>query len=238
MIIFVDMKKIGIVGGLGPESTVAYYQEIIRSFQSDSRSLGYPDIVLLSVNLYEFMGFMQHKQYEQATQFLLDQLHRLKQAGADFAAISANTPHLFFPTLIERSPLPLISIVEAACDRASELKLKRCGLFGTAFTMQSTFYQDVFLKRHIEVIVPEKDDQLFLQEKLFSEIELGVFKDSTRKELIQIIQKMIEKQQIDSLILGCTEFPLILTEPSYAGIPMLNTTSIHVQQIVRYCQAV
>ncbi|MGC9152001.1 MAG: aspartate/glutamate racemase family protein [Microbacter sp.] len=231
------MKKIGIVGGLGPESTVAYYQEIIRSFQSDGYSSNYPDIVLLSVNLYEFMHYMQHEQYEQATQFLLNQLMRLKQAGADFAAISANTPHLFFPALRDRSPLLLISIVEAACDRASELNLKRCGLFGTAFTMKSTFYQEVFAQRQIEIVVPDEGDQRFLQEKLFSEIELGIFKDETRQDLIRIIQKMIDQQHIDSLILGCTEFPLILTEPSYAGIPMLNTTSIHVQRIVAFCKA-
>jgi len=231
------MKTIGIVGGLGPESTMAYYQEIIRAFQSDEQALQYPEIVLLSVNLYDFMSYMQQEQYEQATAFLLDQLIRLKQAGAEFAAISANTPHLFFPALKERSPLPLISIVEAACDRASALKLKRCGLFGTAFTMKSSFYQEVFAQRHIDVIVPDVDDQRFLQEKLFSEIELGIFKETTRQALIQIIQKMIARNRIDSLILGCTEFPLILTESSYAGIPMLNTTSIHVQRIVEYCQA-
>jgi aspartate racemase len=83
--------------------------------------------------------------------------------------------------------------------------------------------------------MPDKEDRELINYKLFSEIELGIFKDDTRQILIWIIEKMAREQHIDSLILGCTEFPLILKESSYAGIPMLNTTKIHVDAIVRYC---
>jgi aspartate racemase len=102
--------------------------------------------------------------------------------------------------------------------------------------MEATFYQEVFDKHHIPLVLPEKADRKILHEKLFTEIELGIFKDDTREQLIAIIHKMVHHQQIDSLILGCTEFPLILTEKEYAGIPMLNTTMIHVDAIVNYCR--
>jgi aspartate racemase len=125
--------------------------------------------------------------------------------------------------------------VEATCQVAKNHGLKMPGLFGTGFTMNGTFFQEVFNKKGIQVIVPDTEDREIINEKLFGEIELGIFKDETRELLVTRIQKMVQKQHIDSLILGCTEFPLILTEKEYAGIPMLNTTRIHVDAIVSYC---
>jgi aspartate racemase len=179
---------------------------------------------------------MKQKEYSRVVDYLLRVIESLKKAGADFAAMSANTPHLVFDDLVKKSPLPLISIVEAACDETQRLGLKRPGLIGTGFTMSGTFYQDVFGRRGIPVALPDAQDKKIINEKLFSEIELGIFKDETRELLIGIIEKMVHNQQIDCLILGCTEFPLILTEERYAGIPMLNTTKIHVEAIVKYCR--
>jgi aspartate racemase len=229
------MKKIGLIGGLGPEATVDYYKEIINSFKVAGSSLNYPEIILYSVNMSEFIGLMHQKDYEKAAVMLLKKIDALKQAGADFAAISANTPHLMFDELEKKSPLPLISIVESTCREFLRMGLKRPGLFGTGFTMNASFYQDVFKKHGIDVFVPDKEDKELINYKLFSEIKLGIFKDETLGLLIKIIEKMVREQQIDSLILGCTEFPLILTKNHYAGIPMLNTTRIHVNEIVKYC---
>lgn len=230
------MKKIGIVGGLGPEATVDYYQKIIDAFKTEDGDLNYPEIIVYSVNMSEFIGLMKTGRYEQATSYLAEKVENLRRAGADFAALSANTPHQLFDPLKERSAIPLISIVEATCEEAKRKGLKRAGLFGTEFTMKASFFPDVFKKQNIEVVMPGQDDQALINQKLFSEIELGIFKDETRQMLIAIIEKMVREQHIDSLILGCTEFPLILEEDSYAGIPVLNTTRIHVDSIVKYCK--
>ncbi len=230
------MKRIGIIGGLGPEATVDYYKEIINSFKSNSSDLNYPEIIVYSVNMSEFIGLMREKKYESATTYLLGKIENLKRAGADFAVLSANTPHQMFDELREKSTIPLISIVEATCLEAKKRGLKRSGLFGTGFTMEASFYPDVFNKHGIEVVMPEKEDRELINYKLFTEIELGIFKDDTREMLIGIIEKMVREQRIDSLILGCTEFPLILDHESYAGIPALNTTKIHVESIVNYCK--
>jgi aspartate racemase len=230
------VKRIGLVGGLGPEATLEYYRGIIDVFKSTDTSLNYPEIVIYSVNMSELIGMMKNKEYDQVVEYLLRVIESLKKAGAEFAAMSANTPHLVFDELIKVSPLPLISIVEATCDETLKLGLKRPGLVGTGFTMSGTFYQDVFNRRGISVSLPEEEDMKIINEKLFSEIELGIFKDETRQLLIRIIEKMVHQQHIDCLILGCTEFPLILTETFYGGIPILNTTKIHVDAIVKYCR--
>jgi aspartate racemase len=229
------MKKIGLIGGMGPESTLDYYREIINAFKNDEGIMNYPEIIIYSINLSVFLDLMKFKAYDEIVDLLLSKLTALKDAGADFAAITANTPHLFFDRLREKSPLPLISIVEATCEYADQQGLKKPGLFGTGFTMASDFYQDIFRKREMEVMVPDEDDRKVINQKLFSEIELGIFKDETRTLLVRHIGKMVQNKNIDSLILGCTEFPLILTESSYAGIPMLNTTRIHVDAIVKEC---
>jgi len=229
------MKKIGIIGGTGPESTVDYYKEIINAFKDESGDMNYPEIIIYSINLGKLMGMMRAKQYDEAIGYLVDKIGCLEKAGAEFAAISANTPHLFFDQINNLSRLPLISIVEATCVVCVNRGFKRPGLIGTGFTMDASFYTDVFSKKGIEVVMPGKEDKELINYKLFSEIELGIFKDETRGQLIQLIEKMVQEQKIDSLILGCTEFPLILTEPEYAGIPMLNTTRIHVDAIVGYC---
>lgn len=230
------MKEIGIVGGLGPEATVDYYKEIINAYKENGE-LNYPEIILISVNMSNFLALMDYKKFDEATTYLVDRIKRLHYAGADFAAITANTPHQVFDQVQAKSPIPLISIIEVTCDEAQKKGFKRCGLLGTAFTMNATFYSDVFRKRGIEVIMPCDDDKQIIHQKLFTEIELGIFRDDTRQILIEIIERMVKTNQIDSLILGCTELPLILTETSYVGIPILNTTKIHVKSIVDYCNS-
>lgn len=230
------MKKIGIVGGLGPEATVDYYKEIINAFKDETTELNYPEIIIYSVTMSEFVGLMREKRYKRAADLLLEKIVRLKRAGADFAAVSANTPHMLFDVITARSPLPLVSIVEATCMETIRRGFRRPGLFGTGFTMDSSFYPDLFRRNGLEVIMPDESDKKIIDHKVFSEIEIGIFKDETRQLMIRIMEKMKQEQLIDSLILGCTEFPLILTEPEYAGLSMLNTTRIHVEAIVKYCR--
>jgi aspartate racemase len=229
------MKRIGLIGGLGPEATIEYYNGLIDAFKDGSGALNYPEIIIYSVNMSEFMALMTSKKYDKLTAVLLEKIDYLKRAGAEFAAMTANTPHLVFDRVNEKSALPLISIVEATREEASRRGLGRAGLLGTAFTMNASFFPDVFKKHGIEVVTPDKEDKELINVKLFSEIELGIFKDETRDILIGIIHKMVAQQNIDSIILGCTEFPLILTEQSYSGVPVLNTTSIHIRKIVNYC---
>jgi len=229
------MKIIGLIGGLGPEATVDYYKQIIEAFKDNWGHLNYPEIIIYSVNMSEFLELMETRQYENIVSMLVHKIYSLKYAGADYAALTANTPHLLFDRIAEKSPIPLISIVEATLDEAMNKGIRRAGLLGTAFTMNNTFFADVFSRKGIEVVVPDPGDKEIINYKLFSEIELGIFKDDTRLILEGIIEKMTKEKGIDSIILGCTEFPLILKESSYAGVPVLNTTAIHVSEIVKYC---
>jgi aspartate racemase len=224
------MKRIGLIGGIGPESTLDYYRRIIRSFQ-EKKSPDYPEILVYSANLAELMKLMEEKRWDALTEWLLQKIEALRKAGAEFAAIGSNSPHVVFDAVNSRSPLPLVSIVEAACNQAQALGATRLGLMGTAFTMQADFFQRPFLARGMNVVVPEPDDQSLIHRKLFTEIELGIIKDSTREELLAVAKRMIDRHGIEALILGCTELPLILKKDEF-GIPFLNTTAIHAEAMV------
>ncbi len=228
------MKTIGILGGLGPESTVDYYKGINRAVYKKTNGSDYPQIIVYSANLNEFWKIIETREWDNLTDWLVDKIKTLHGAGADFAAIASNTPHTVFDEVKSRSPIPMLSIVEQTCQRAKSSGLKRCGLFGTGFTMQSSFYPDCFKREGIKLIVPDKDDQELINDKIFSELESGIVKDKTRNLFLKIAKKMIDTESIDSLILACTELPLILKNDEY-GIPFLNTTAIHIESIVEFC---
>src|SRR6266571_7075244 len=161
------MKTLGIIGGLGPESTVDYYQRLIALYRERTRDGSYPEFIIASVNLTKGLNFMDAGDLAGMADYLLEAIGKLARAGADFGIISANTPHIVFDDVAAKSPIPLISIVEATCAAAKTQKLKRLALFGTRYTMQADFYQKVFKREGIKLVVPESKDQDYIHEKYF-----------------------------------------------------------------------
>lgn len=222
------------IGGFGPESTIDYYKILIEIYREKFDSNSYPEIIIYSLDIYKLLDRVERQEWDELVAWLLEAISNLKNAGADFAFISANTPHIVFNQLKERSPLPLISIVEETCNATQRLNIKKVALLGTLFTMQSHFYQDVFNQQNIEIIVPNDDEKNYIHQKLMTEIELGIFKSETRLELLEIIKRMIDEEAVQGVILGCTELPLILTEAAF-GIPFINPTHAHVNRILKEC---
>ncbi len=228
------MKRIGIIGGIGPESTVDYYKLIIGAFHAKHADLGYPEIIIYSADVSSLMKIVEAKDWVGLTDWLLEKVISLHKAGAEFAVIGANTPHIVFDRVSSRSPIPMLSIIDETRKNAKTRGLKRLGLLGTKFTMESDLFKKPFGDDGMAVVVPDKEDRELIHHRLFSEIELGIIKDSTREELLSVVKKMIARYSINALILGCTELPLILNKDEF-GIPFLNTTAIHAQSIVNYC---
>jgi len=226
------MKTLGIIGGLGPESTIDYYQRIIARYRERTGDGSYPEFIINSVNLKKGLDFMAVNDLARMADYLLDAIARLARAGADFGLISANTPHIVFDDVAPKSPIPLISIVEATCAAAKARKLKRLALFGTRYTMQATFYPKVFSREGIDLLVPEQNDQDYIHDKYMNELVPGKFLPETRASLLAIVDRMKAKSDIGGVILAGTELPLILRESEHNGIPFLDTTKIHVEAAV------
>ena len=226
------MKTLGIVGGLGPESTVDYYQRIIALYRERTGDGSYPEFIINSVDLKTGLDFMEANELTGMADYLLQAIGRLARAGADFGLISANTPHIVFEDVASKSPIPLISIVEATCASAKTQNLKRLALLGTRYTMQASFYPKVFSRESVELLVPPQDDQNYIHNKYFNELVPGKFLPETRAGLLAIVDRMKAKRAIDGVILAGTELPLILRDPDHNGIRFLDTTKIHVEAAV------
>jgi aspartate racemase len=227
-----DMKTLGIIGGIGPESTIDYYRLTVATYREQKADGSYPSVVINSIDLNTVRNLVEKGQLTKLAEYLVAELQKLARAGAHLGLLAANTPHIVFDDEVQQqSPIPLISIVQATCDAANTLGLNRLGLFGTSFTMQGRFYPDVFSRQGITLIVPDQGEQAYIHDKYMNELVNGIFLPETRNHLMAIGQSLKDRHHIEGLILGGTELPLILRD-SDAGIPLLDTARIHVQVAV------
>jgi aspartate racemase len=168
------------------------------------------------------------------TTFLSKQIDLLKKSGVDVIAIASNTPHIVFNELKSLTDCPIISIVESTATEAENLNLKKLGLLGTKFTMQSSFFQDVFLEKNIEIFTPTIYEQEYIINKYSTELVHGIANECTQVRFKEIIKNMIIRHNLDGIIIGCTEFPLVIKKSDYPKIQVLDTLEIHVDSILDF----
>lgn len=226
------MKKLGIVGGLGPESTLDYYKMLVDRFRARTGDGNYPAFLLNSLNLKPAIDAVTTGDLAGLTRQIVAGVETLAVAGADFGLIAANTPHIVFDEVRRTSKIPLISIVEATRDAAKTGGHKRLALFGTRFTMQGRFYPDVFEPTGIAIVPPQAAEQDWIHEKYFGELLLGIVKGETRDGLLAIVDRMRASDGIDGLVIAGTELSLVLRQDSHNGVPFLDTAKIHVERAV------
>jgi aspartate racemase len=223
------MKTVGVIGGIGPESTVEYYRLMIAAYRAQRPDGSYPSIIINSIDMHKMLGLIEAGEFTQVTEYLVDEVRKLGRAGASCGLLAANTPHIVFNEISRQSPIPLVSIVEATCEAARSLGLKQVGLFGTRFTVQGRFYPDVFSKAEIKLVLPNSEEQAYIHDKYMNELVKGIILPLTRARLLAIVDRLKQQERIDGLILGGTELPLILGNVTDRGIPFLDTSRIHVQ---------
>src|SRR5262245_48636918 len=196
------MATLGIVGGIAPESTIEYYRFLIAEYRARVRNDRYPAIVINSIDLTKMIGMIAAGELEAVTGYLSGEVLRLARSGADLAVLASNTPHIIFDELRRRSPIPMLSIVEATCDAARARGLRRLGLFGTRFTMESGFYATVFARAGMAIVVPGSDERTYLHDKYMSELVNGLIVPETRERMVAIAARLRDEEGIDGLILG------------------------------------
>jgi len=225
------MRTLGLIGGLGPESTIDYYRSIIAGFRERRPGKGYPHVIINSLDVDKGIGMLDAGRLDDLADYLATGVELLARAGAEFGAIAANTPHIVFDEVQRRSEIPLLSIVRATADRAKALGLKKVGLFGTGFTMGASFYPEEFERAGIGLVVPRDSEREFIHAKYIGELLKNRFLPETRTGIVRIAQRMQNEDNVQAIVLAGTELPLLLRE-SGADIKFLDTTVIHVQAIV------
>ena len=225
------MKTIGILGGIGPESTIDYYKLLLKRSPElgGSRS---PQVVINSVDFWAMRALLEKGDAEGLAEMLARDLDVLARAGAGVAIIAANTPHMVFDRVQPRAGIPLVSIVEATREAAEAQGLRRLGLLGTSFTMLGTYYGDAFTKRGMAIVAPDRPDLDYVHDKYVGELVEGTFLDATRGGLVAVIERLRKNAGVDGIILGGTELPLILRDVPF-DLPLLDTTRIHVDAVLK-----
>lgn len=227
------MKKLGLIGGMGPESTMLYYHDIVYEFQKKEANGYFPSLTIETVNMYEILSFCNDKNYSGLTDYLMKAIENVTVGGSDFIALASNTPHVVFEELKKQSRIPLLSIIEPTYKAIEKMGLKRIAWLGTAFTMEEAYFKKVFIENDIEVVIPSLSERKYIDEKIAKELEFGIIKDNTRSEMIGIINRLTNEEGIQGIVLGCTELPLLYRNAKFT-IPCLDTMKLHIAGIVDY----
>lgn len=231
MPVTIKMKKIGIIGGVGPESTVAYYRLFISKFQELTGSDHFPEFFIHNINMTGMLKFVYREDWHGLETFLASKINALPHV--DYVAIASNTPHIVFDQLAELVTVPLISIVEETCKVLSDNGVNKVGLLGTRSTMTGGFYQEKATKSGISVITPTEKQQLYVHEKYMNELVPNKIQPETKLEFIAIVNQMVELHDLGGFILGGTELPLLLKQSDFDDLPVFDTAIIHVEALVR-----
>jgi aspartate racemase len=225
-------RKIGILGGMSPESTIAYYQHITRTYTERSGDYGYPEIIIYSVSFQPYVDWPRQERWDLVAQSLGEAARRIEAAGADFIIMATNTMHLVFDQVQAYVQVPMLSLLDAVAEAILGRGMKKVGLLGTQFTMGKTFYQDALSRRGITVLVPDDKDRQYVNAVIYDELVAGQIRSESRAGLIGITRGLAERGA-QGVILGCTEIPLLVTETD-AAMPIFDTTAIHAEAALRY----
>lgn len=225
------MRKLGLIGGIGPEATIPYYHDIVFGVQNKLDKQYFPQLVIESLSCFEVIPMSSQGKYRELKEYLLAGINNLAAAGADFGALACNTAHIVFDELKAESPIPLVSIVDVTLAEAQRLGIKRAGLLGTEATMREDFFKKPFIQAGIEIITPLEEESSNIAHKILDELELGIVKPETVELFSRVVERMATENQIEAIILGCTEIPLVFQNVALPVI-CLDTMEIHIRALV------
>ena len=219
------MKKIGLIGGITPESTILYYR-ILN--QLNSNNLGKPHSAEVVINSFDF-GQIAQLQKESRWDLLDDIMAKagkdLENAGANCILICANTMHLCIDAVRKVVTIPVIHIAEATSKSILDKKLKKVALLGTKYTMEKDFFIDILTSFGIETIIPELEEREIIHTIIYDELSTGFINPVSKEKYLKIIDRLI-KSGAEGVILGCTEIPLLVQQEDVV-VPVFDTTTIH-----------
>lgn len=224
------MKKIGLVGGIGPASTVDYYLGLINKCRAENSDDTYPEIVIDSINMHDMIKAFSENDCQTVCNMITESISSLKAAGAEIAAITSNTPHIIWDMIKDRLDVNTLSIVDCAVNYIKEKGFRRVLILGTEFTMKSGMYEKAFTENGITPIVPDSSDISVIAALIYPNLENGIVIPDDKVQMISAAEKYITSQSADAVLLGCTEIPLMIKEHDLS-VPVIDTTSVHVSAL-------
>jgi aspartate racemase len=218
------MKTVGIIGGLGPETTSEFYLDIVFSCQKKTKE-SRPGIIISSVPLpykIEEDLITKNEGSERYIPFLVNEAKRLEKAGADFIVMPCNSLHVFIKEIREAVNIPVLSIIEETVKFLKKNNFKKVGIVSTSATIQNKLYETALEKEGMAYVTPDAFQQAKMG-KFILNLVTGQQKNRDREDLIQIINDF-EKKNVDCVALACTDLQLLI--PKHPRLKIFDTMKI------------
>lgn len=225
------MKKVGIIGGLGPETTANFYLEVVFScFKENQRNR--PPMLIWNVpipNDVEENFIKNGTGSDVYIPLLVDAAQRLEKGGADFIVIPCNSVHIFIDEIRKSVNIPVLSIVEETVNFLREEKTKEVGILATSVTLREKVYEDRLIKAGISYKVPSDEDQSKMG-SIINDLVQARHTENDKNELLRIIDTFVS-QGVDTIILACTDLQLLV--PKHDQVQIYDTMKILANSTVR-----
>ena len=227
-----NLKTIGLIGGMSWESTVTYYKIINETVKEKLGGLHSAKCILYSVDFQEIEECQANGNWEKSGEILGEAAYNLEKAGADFIVICTNTMHKVVNQIKEKISIPILHIAEMTAEKILEKGLKNIALLGTKYTMEQDFYKSKLIEKGINVIIPDKNDVEIINKVIYDELCLGTINSNSKKKFLEIVDKLRSKEA-EGIILGCTEIGLLIKNTD-TDVPLFDTAIIHAEQAAMY----
>ena len=227
-----NLKTIGLIGGMSWESTATYYKIINETVKEKLGGLHSAKCILYSVDFQEIEECQANGNWEKSGEILGEAAYNLEKAGADFIVICTNTMHKVVNQIKERISIPILHIAKMTAEKILEKGLKNIALLGTKYTMEQDFYKSKLIEKGINVIIPDKNDIETINEVIYDELCLGSINFNSKKKFLEIVDKLRSKGA-EGIILGCTEIGLLIKNED-TDVPLFDTAIIHAEQAAMY----
>lgn len=227
-----NLKTIGLIGGMSWESTVTYYKIINETVKEKLGGLHSAKCILYSVDFQEIEECQANGNWEKSGEILGEAAYNLEKAGADFIVICTNTMHKVVNQIKEKISIPILHIAEMTAEKILEKGLKNIALLGTKYTMEQDFYKSKLIEKGINVIIPDKNDIEIINKVIYDELCLGTINSDSKKKFLEIVDKLRNKGA-EGIILGCTEIGLLIKNED-TDVPLFDTAIIHAEQAAIY----
>jgi aspartate racemase len=227
------MKKIGLLGGMSWESSLNYYKIINEQIKKKLGGLHSAKVILNSIDFDEIEKLQHSENWDKTAEILAKEAKYIQNAGADFLLICTNTMHKVASQIEQNISIPILHIADATAQVLVQDGIKKVALLGTAFTMEQDFYKKRLEdKFDLEVVVPNQQDRQIVHKIIYDELCLGQINQISKQKYLQIIKKL-QMQNIQGVILGCTEIAMLVKQED-CDIKLYDTTTIHAKKAVEF----
>jgi len=219
------MKKIGLIGGITPESTVLYYQILNRLNANQLGKTHSAELIINSFDFGQISQLVKQGRWDLLDKKMAETATNLENSGASCILICANTMHLCIDAVRKVVRIPVIHIADTTAKEIQKKGMQKVALLGTKYTMEKDFFRDILNEHSIETIIPDAEERDEIHRIIYDELAQGEFKKSSKESYLKIIDSLI-LNGAEGIILGCTEIPLLINQND-VSLPIFDTTKIH-----------